>query len=62
MPARSGRPQPAAAGRGDNALLLSDKVEAVFLHWALGWLRADLTNNAQLTEQSNPAVKQFIRQ
>jgi hypothetical protein len=31
----------AATGRGNDALPLPDKVEAVFGHWALDWPRAD---------------------
>jgi Flp pilus assembly protein TadD len=38
----------AAAGQGNDAGLLPDKVAAMFRHWALVWLRADLTTYAKL--------------
>jgi hypothetical protein len=34
----------------------------MFRHWALGWLRADLTAYAKLAERNNPAVKQAVQQ
>jgi serine/threonine protein kinase/tetratricopeptide (TPR) repeat protein len=52
----------AAAGQGEDARLLPDKVVTMFRHWALGWLRADLADYAKLAEQNNPAVKQDIQQ
>jgi tetratricopeptide (TPR) repeat protein len=52
----------ASAGQGEDARLLPDKAVCMFRHWALGWLRADLTAYAKLVEQSNPALKQAIRQ
>jgi hypothetical protein len=52
----------AAAGQGEDARLLPDKVASMFRHWALGWLRDDLTAYAKLAEQNNPTVKQPIQQ
>jgi serine/threonine-protein kinase len=52
----------AAEGEGEDARLLPDKVVTMFRHWALGWLRADLTAYAKLAEQNNPTVKQAILQ
>src|SRR5581483_10643980 len=52
----------AAAGQGEDARLLPDKVVGMFRHWALGWLRDDLTAYTQLAQQNNPALKQAIRQ
>jgi lipoprotein NlpI len=52
----------AAAGKGEDARLLPDKVVCMFRHWALVWLRADLTTYAKLAEQNNPAVKQAVQQ
>jgi serine/threonine-protein kinase len=52
----------AAAGRGEYARLLPDKVAAMFRGWALAWLRDDLTAYAKLAGQNNPAMKQFIQQ
>jgi serine/threonine-protein kinase len=52
----------AAAGQGEDARLLPDKVVAMFRRWALGWLRDDLTAYTKLAGQSKPAVKQFIQQ
>ncbi len=52
----------AAAGQGEDARLLPDKVVVMFRRWALGWLRDDLRALAQLAEQNNPAVKQAIQQ
>jgi tetratricopeptide (TPR) repeat protein len=51
-----------AAGQGEDARLLPDKVVTMFRRWALDWLRADLTAYAKLAEQNNPAVKQVIQQ
>ena len=34
----------------------------MFRHWALGWLRDDLTAYAKLADQNNPAVKQAVQQ
>jgi serine/threonine-protein kinase len=52
----------AAAGEGEDARLLPDKVTGMFRRWALGWLRADLTTYAKQAEQNNPALKQTIQQ
>jgi tetratricopeptide (TPR) repeat protein len=52
----------AAAGQGEDAHLLPDKVVCMFRHWALGWLRDDLTAYAKLAEQKNLAAKQAIQQ
>ena len=51
----------AAAGQGEDARLLPDKVVVMFRRWALGWLRDDLKALAQLAQQNNPAVKQTIQ-
>jgi serine/threonine-protein kinase len=52
----------AAAGQGEDARLLPDKVVTMFRRWALGWLRDDLTAYAQLAVQNHPVVKQTIQQ
>jgi serine/threonine-protein kinase len=52
----------AAAGQGEDARLLPDKVVTMFRRWALDWLRDDLATYAKLAEQNNPAVKQAIQQ
>jgi len=52
----------AAAGQGEAARLLPDKVAAMFRRWALNWLRDDLTAYAKLAEQNNAAVKQTTQQ
>jgi tetratricopeptide (TPR) repeat protein len=52
----------AAAGQSKDTRLLPDKVVAMFLRWALGWLRDDLTAYAKLAEQSNLALNQSIQQ
>jgi hypothetical protein len=52
----------AAAGEGEDARRLPDKVVDMFRHWALGWLRDDLTAFAKLASQSKPAEKQAIHQ
>jgi tetratricopeptide (TPR) repeat protein len=52
----------AAAGQGEDARLLPDKVTAMLRRWTLGWLRDDLTNYAKLAEQNKPAVNQTIQQ
>jgi hypothetical protein len=51
----------AAAGQGEDARLLPDKVVAMFRHWTLGWLRDDLAAYAQDAQQNNPALKQTIQ-
>jgi hypothetical protein len=52
----------AAAGQGEDARLLPDKVVTMFRRWALGWLRDDLTAHSKNAEQNNPAVKRAIQQ
>jgi serine/threonine-protein kinase len=52
----------AAAGQGEDARLLPDKVRAMFRRLALGWLRDHLTAYAKLAGQNNPQAKQAIRQ
>jgi tetratricopeptide (TPR) repeat protein len=52
----------AAAGHGEDAHLLPDKVVVMFRSWALGWLRDDLTAYAKLAGQNNSAIKQTIQQ
>jgi hypothetical protein len=52
----------AAAGQGEDARRMPDKVACMFRRWALQWLRADLTAYATLAGQNNPAMKQDIQQ
>jgi tetratricopeptide (TPR) repeat protein len=52
----------AAAGQGEDARLLPDKVVTMFRRWALDWLRADLAAYAKLAGQNNLALKQTIQQ
>jgi Flp pilus assembly protein TadD len=52
----------AAAGEGEDARRLPDKVVTMFRRWALVWLRDDLTACAKLAERNDPAVKQTIQQ
>jgi serine/threonine-protein kinase len=52
----------AAAGQGEDARPLPDKVVAMFRRWALRWLRDDLTAYTKFADQNNPALKQSIRQ
>jgi WD40 repeat protein/tetratricopeptide (TPR) repeat protein len=52
----------AAAGQGEDARLLPDKVTGMFRRWALVWLRDDLAAYSKTALQSNPAMKQTIRQ
>jgi hypothetical protein len=52
----------AAAGQGEDARLLPDKVAVMFRRWALSWLRADLTAYAKLAGKGNPAMKQAMQQ
>jgi serine/threonine-protein kinase len=51
-----------AAGEGEDARLLPDKVVTMFRRWALDWLRTDLKAYASPAGQSNPTVKQSIGQ
>ncbi len=52
----------AAAGQGEDARSLPDKVAAMFRRWALDWLRDDLKAYVQLAEKDNPATRQTVRQ
>jgi superkiller protein 3 len=52
----------AAAGQGEDARLLPDKVIFMFRRWALTWLRDDLKAYEGLAVQTNPAVRQAVRQ
>jgi hypothetical protein len=52
----------AAAGQGEDARWLPDKVASMFRRWALSRLRDDLTTYTKLAQQNNPAAKQFIQQ
>jgi tetratricopeptide (TPR) repeat protein len=52
----------AAAGQGEDARLLPDKTTALFRHWALRWLRDDLTAYTEITRRNNPLTSQFIEQ
>jgi hypothetical protein len=52
----------AAAGQGEDARRLPDKVAVMFRRWALDWLRDNLTAYAKLAAQNNPAMKQTIQQ
>jgi serine/threonine-protein kinase len=52
----------AAAGQGEDARWLPDKVVCMFRRWALGWLRDDLTTYTKLAQQNNPAAKEIIQQ
>jgi serine/threonine-protein kinase len=50
----------AAAGQGEDARRLPDKVAAMFRRWALGWLRDDLQAYARYARQNNPRRSQAI--
>jgi tetratricopeptide (TPR) repeat protein len=52
----------AAAGQGDDARWLPDKVALMLRRQALGWLRADLALYEQLAEREEPAAKQAVRE
>jgi tetratricopeptide (TPR) repeat protein len=52
----------AAAGQGEDARLLPDKVTTMFRRWALGWLRDDLKGYAKLAEPDKPAVNKLLQQ
>jgi tetratricopeptide (TPR) repeat protein/tRNA A-37 threonylcarbamoyl transferase component Bud32 len=52
----------AAAGQGEDAKNLPDKVQRMLRRQALGWLRSDLALYAKLAEREEPAAKQFTRQ
>src|SRR5262249_12652590 len=51
-----------AAGQGEDARLLPDKVAAMFRRWTLGWLREELAAYDKIDPQSNSAMKQTIRE
>jgi eukaryotic-like serine/threonine-protein kinase len=51
----------AAAGQGEDARLLPDKVVVMFRRWALAWLRDDLTAYNKIDPQNNAAAKRAIR-
>jgi serine/threonine-protein kinase len=50
----------AAAGQGEDARRLPDRVAAMFRRWALGWLRDDLQAYARFAQQNNPRLNQAI--
>jgi hypothetical protein len=52
----------AAAGQGEDAGNLPDKVRLMLRRQALAWLREDLTACAKLTERPEPAARQSVRQ
>jgi tetratricopeptide (TPR) repeat protein len=52
----------AAAGQGEDANNLPDKVRLMLRRQAQGWLRADLAQYTQLAGRDAPAVKQAVRQ
>ena len=52
----------AAAGQGEDAKNLPDKVQQMLRRLALGWLRADLALLAKLVERREPAAMQTARE
>lgn len=52
----------AAAGQGEDAARLPDKVAAMCRRWALGWLRDELKAYETLATQNNPATVRTILQ
>jgi hypothetical protein len=52
----------AAAGQADDARVLPNKVVVKLRRQAWRWLQADLALYARLTEQTEPGVKQAVRQ
>jgi tetratricopeptide (TPR) repeat protein len=52
----------AAAGRGEDADNLPDKVQALLRRQALQWLRADLQLYANLAARGDPKAKETVRQ
>jgi serine/threonine-protein kinase len=52
----------AAAGQGQDAKNLPDKVPLMWRRQALGWLRADLAQYQKLAERPEPQAKQTVRQ
>jgi tetratricopeptide (TPR) repeat protein len=52
----------AAAGQGDDAQRLPDKVVVMLRGQALQWLRADLVLRARMADRDDPAAKQEVRE
>src|SRR5262249_10854323 len=52
----------AVAGQGADARRLPDRVVSMFRRWALTWLRDDLKAYDGLAGQTNPALRQTVRQ
>jgi serine/threonine-protein kinase len=52
----------AAAGQGEDARSLPDKVAFRLRRQALDWLKADLAEYAKMAERGEPAAKQMVRQ
>jgi serine/threonine-protein kinase len=52
----------AAAGQGEDAKNLPEKVALTLRRQALAWLRADLAAYAQFAKRDDPAAKQAVRQ
>jgi tetratricopeptide (TPR) repeat protein len=52
----------AAAGHGEDARSLPNKVTAMFRRWAIRWLRDDLSVYAKDAEKNNPATNKAIQQ
>jgi serine/threonine-protein kinase len=52
----------AAAGQGEGARLLPDKVVTMLRHWALGWLHNHLMAYAKIAERNDPAENKMIQQ
>src|SRR5262249_48740478 len=52
----------AAAGQGEDARNLPDKVRAMLRRQALAWLRTDLALYVRLAQRDEPAAKQAVRQ
>jgi len=52
----------AAAGQGEDARQLPDKVQRMLRRQALVWLRDDLALYGKLAEREEPAAKQIVRQ
>jgi eukaryotic-like serine/threonine-protein kinase len=50
----------AAAGQGEDARVLPDKVLLMFRRWVLEWMRADLRDYERLARQGNAAFKTEI--
>jgi serine/threonine-protein kinase len=52
----------AAAGQGEDAKRLPDKLRPMLRRQALAWLRDDLTAYAKLAERAEPAARQPVRE